>query len=59
MRVDAEFGHTGRRCAPEIVHAEVGKLQGRTGTLQQLVVSAPMTMRMLVDETLPCRAFRS
>jgi transposase-like protein len=35
----------------------VGRIAART--LQQLVVSAPMTMRMLVKETLPCRAFRS
>ena len=35
----------------------VGRIAART--LAQLVVHAPMTMRMLVDETLPCRAFRS
>jgi len=35
----------------------VGRIAART--LQQLVVSAPMTMKMLVKETLPCRAFRS
>jgi len=35
----------------------VGRIAART--LGQLVVSAPMTMRKLVDETLPCRAFRS
>ena len=35
----------------------VGRITART--LAQLVVHAPMTMRMLVDETLPCRAFRS
>ena len=35
----------------------VGRIAART--LQQLVVCAPMTMRMLVKETLPCRAFRS
>jgi transposase-like protein len=35
----------------------VGRIAART--LQQLVVCAPMTMRMLVTETLPCRAFRS
>jgi transposase-like protein/Zn ribbon nucleic-acid-binding protein len=35
----------------------VGRIAART--LAQLVVSAPMTMRMLVKETLPCRVFRS
>ena len=35
----------------------VGRIAART--LEQLVVCAPMTMRMLVDKTLPCRAFRS
>ncbi len=35
----------------------VGRIAART--LAQLVVHVPMTMRMLVDETLPCRAFRS
>ena len=35
----------------------VGRIAART--LQQLVVHAPMTMRMLVDQTEPCRAFRS
>ena len=35
----------------------VGRIAART--LQQLVVCAPMTMKMLVKETLPCRAFRS
>ncbi len=35
----------------------VGRIAART--LGQLVVCAPMTMRQLVDEPLPCRAFRS
>ncbi len=35
----------------------VGRIAART--LAQLVVHAPMTMRHLVDKTLPCRAFRS
>lgn len=35
----------------------VGRIAART--LEQLVIHAPMTMRMLVDKTLPCRAFRS
>jgi len=35
----------------------VGRIAART--LQQLVVCAPMTMKKLVRETLPCRAFRS
>jgi hypothetical protein len=35
----------------------VGRIAART--LQQLVVHAPITMRMMVDITLPCRAFRS
>jgi transposase-like protein/Zn ribbon nucleic-acid-binding protein len=35
----------------------VGRIAART--LQQLVVCTPMTMKMLVKETLPCRAFRS
>jgi len=35
----------------------VGRIAART--LQQLVVHAPMTMRMLVDDMHPCRAFRS
>jgi hypothetical protein len=35
----------------------VGRIAART--LQQLVGHAPITMRTLVDETLPCRAFRS
>ena len=35
----------------------VGRIAART--LEQLVMRAPMTMRMIVDETLPCRAFRS
>jgi hypothetical protein len=35
----------------------VGRIAART--LQQLVVCAPMTMRRLVTETQPCRAFRS
>ena len=35
----------------------VGRIAART--LEQLVVCAPMTMRQLIDETLPCRAFRS
>ena len=35
----------------------VGRIAART--LGQLVVSAPKTMRQLVDQTLPCRAFRS
>jgi Zn ribbon nucleic-acid-binding protein len=33
----------------------VGRIAART--LEQLVVCAPMTMRQLIDETLPCRAF--
>lgn len=35
----------------------VGRIAART--LQQLVVCTPMTMRMLVDKTQSCRAFRS
>jgi transposase-like protein/Zn ribbon nucleic-acid-binding protein len=35
----------------------VGRIAART--LAQLVVCAPMTMRQLIDKTLPCRAFRS
>ena len=35
----------------------VGRIAART--LAQMVVCAPITMRMLVKETLPCRAFRS
>ena len=35
----------------------VGRIAART--LEQLVVHVPMTMRDLVDKTLPCRAFRS
>jgi transposase-like protein len=35
----------------------VGRIAART--LQQLVVCAPMTRKMLVKETLPCRAFLS
>ena len=35
----------------------VGRIAART--LQQLVVCAPMTMTMLIEETMPCRAFRS
>ena len=35
----------------------VGRIAART--LGQLVISTPMTMRQLVDETLSCRAFRS
>ena len=35
----------------------VGRIAART--IEQLVSHAPITMRQLVDETLPCRAFRS
>ncbi len=35
----------------------VGRIAART--IEQLVAHAPMTMSQLVDETRPCRAFRS
>ena len=35
----------------------VGRIAART--LAQLVAHAPMTMRQLIDKTMPCRAFRS
>jgi hypothetical protein len=34
-----------------------GRIAART--IEQLVAHAPMTMRQLIDETPPCRAFRS
>jgi transposase-like protein/Zn ribbon nucleic-acid-binding protein len=35
----------------------VGRIAART--IEQLVTRPPLTMRRLIDETLPCRAFRS
>lgn len=36
-----------------------GFLRIAARTLAQMVVCAPTTMRMLIDETTPCKAFRS